>query len=165
MQYFYTIDELVSEDSLRRSAKDFALYIGPPLNDEMVAAAEATLGVKLPTALIELFRESNGGFMKKGCFETPDGEDDCMRQQRGIGWEKGLDGEMGSHFMSEEWGYPLGLLWIAGDGHTGVFLDYRTCGPQAEPSVVWVDAELERPPVHLANTFAEFLAQLKECSW
>lgn len=166
MSYFYTVDELVAGDPLARRAEDFKRYVGPRLTDEMVSAAEANLGVKLPAALVELFRESNGGFMKKPCFDVTGQEgDDCMRHVGGIGWDGGLDGELGSLYMAEEWSYPAGLLWIAGDGHTGVFLDYRSCGPQGEPAVAWYDAEFEIPPIHLADTFAEFLGQLKECDW
>ena len=37
-------------------------YNHPPLTDEMVAQAEARLGVRLPPELIELLRIQNGGY-------------------------------------------------------------------------------------------------------
>ena len=39
---------------------------GPPLTPELVAAAEASLGVKLPTAYIEALRTCNGGELRRG---------------------------------------------------------------------------------------------------
>lgn len=165
MRYFFTNEELAEEEGHGRRPEEFDQYSGPPLTDEMVAAVEAKLGVKLPLSLLELLRERNGGFLKKFCFDVPgEGEYEDMRILGGIGWADGLDGEVGSLFMAEEYEYPAGLLWLAGDAHTNVVLDYRSCGPQGEPAVAWYDAEFGTPPIHLANTFAEFLGMLRECS-
>lgn len=162
-EHFCTPDELAAEDPLRRSASEFAGYSGPPLTDDVVRRAELILGVKLPVSLLELLRESNGGFLKRRYLPISE-IDDVMDVQAmaGIGWEGGLDGEFGSMYMSSEWEYPEGLIWLAGDGHWGVFLDYRTCGTEGEASVVFYDTEESCPTVRaIANDFSGFLRQLR----
>ena len=163
-EHFYTPDELASDDPYKTPASKFASYTGPPLTDELVHQAETTLGVKLPESLLDLLRESNGGFLKRRHFgQIENGEHVEMSLVTGIGWRHGLDGELGSLYMSAEWEYPEGLLWLDGDGHCGVFLDYRTCGPHGEPSVVWYDTEDDEPyPHQIAPTFETFLSQLRQ---
>ena len=46
-------------------------YTGPPLTDEMVRAAERTLGVRLPESYLRLLRVRNGGYVRRGCFPVP----------------------------------------------------------------------------------------------
>lgn len=68
---------------------------------------------------------------------------------------------MGSLYLSQEWEYPAGLIYFEGDGHTGFFLDYRECGPQGEPSVLWLDTECDPyVEVKLADDFGAFLRLL-----
>lgn len=162
-EHFCTPEDLAAEDPFRQSAREFASYTGPPLTDDMIRQAEAKLGVKLPESLLDLLRESNGGFLKRRCLPIPEiGDAVEVQSMAGIGWDQGLDGELGSLYMSEEWEYPEGLLWLGGDGHWGVFLDYRSCGPQGEPSVVWYDTEAVSPIVRpIAPDFGSFLRQLR----
>ncbi len=161
--HFYTAEELAGRDPLKRSARDFAEQSGPPITEDMVRQAEATLGVKLPDSLLDLLRETNGGFLRRPHLAIPE-LDDAVEVQylAGIGWAQGWDAEWGSHSMSEEWQYPEGLLWLVGDGHWGVFLDYRTCGPEGEPSVVWYDCEEPIPTIRfIAPDFGAFLGLLR----
>jgi hypothetical protein len=46
-------------------------------------------------------------------------------------------------------------------GHDAVMLDYRDCGPEGEPAVVYVDED--RVPQRIAGSFDEFVAGLMEC--
>jgi hypothetical protein len=162
--FFYTPEELAARDELNRPASEFEKYSGPPLTDGMVASAEATLGVRLPAALIDMLRERNGGFLKRPYFAYPVVDDImALTSLHGLGWRRGMDGEYGCLYMSKEWHYPDGLLYIDGDGHTGIFLDYRDCGPQGEPSVGWYDGEADPPEiVKLDDTFAAFVSRLQE---
>ena len=46
----------------------FESYIGKPVTDDDIKAAEANLGYTLPVAYIELLKNHNGGVVKKNCF-------------------------------------------------------------------------------------------------
>jgi hypothetical protein len=50
---------------------DSGAYTGPPLTDEMVHAAEASVGYKLPESYLGLLRVRNGGTPRRCCFPTP----------------------------------------------------------------------------------------------
>ncbi|HVT11994.1 MAG TPA: SMI1/KNR4 family protein [Fimbriimonadaceae bacterium] len=139
-----------------------ATHYGPPLTDQMVAAAEAHLGVKLPQAYIDLLKQINGGYTINTWIRFERVEQfHKVEELPGVGYSEGLDSECGSKYKQEEWEYPEGTLWITGDGHTGIFFDYRQCGPQGEPSVLWLDVEEEEEET-IAENVAEFLAILEE---
>jgi hypothetical protein len=127
------------------------------LTAEAVAAAEERLGVKLPEAYVELLRSLNGGYTNLPEWFQLDGCEIDLREIEGIG-PNGIDGDFGSRYMVEEWGYPAGTVWIGGDGHTAVLLDYRE---SEDPSVIYVDTE-EDPVrvVTLAGSFEAFLERL-----
>lgn len=60
--------------------------------------------------------------------------------------------------------YPDVGLYIAdcpSGGHDAIALDYRTCGPKGEPSVVHVDQDRKYAITPLAKTFAAFVCGLK----
>lgn len=150
---------------------DDDFYTGPPIDDAAVRAAEEHLGVTLPAAYVDLLRERNGGVPINGCLPTPfatSWADDHfeIRGILGVGGEWGIDSPVqGSRSMIEEWGYP-GVGVVLADtpsgGHDTVMLDYSECGPRGEPAVIYVDED--REPRRIADTFAEFLAGLVDCS-
>lgn len=144
-------------------------YSGPPLSDDMVRAAEATIGFRLPPAYLELLREMNGGIPIRRCFltaaRTSWAEDHIeISGLLGIGSEEGIDGKLGSAYLIQEWGYPnVGVVICdtPSGGHDTVMLDYRECGPEGEPQVVYIDDD--RAILPLAASFAEFANRLIDC--
>jgi hypothetical protein len=144
-------------------------YLCPPLTDSMIAAAEESLAYRLPKAYIELLRIRNGGYLRRHCFPTTrrtSWSDDhvSFHFTYGIGGENGIDGKTGSRYLIREWDYPDVGVVISATGHTAFMLDYKKCGPQGEPRVIWVDVETGGKPdvLELAPDFVTFLAGLSE---
>ena len=143
----------------------FESYIGKPVTDKDIKAAEAELGYTLPAAYIELLKNHNGGVVKKNCFINDD--DDCVYITGiyGIDRDKkySLLGEMGNEFWISKVKYPpIGVVvadTISG-GHDMIFLDYRECGPTGEPKVVRVDQEGDYSITLLADNFGDFIKNL-----
>jgi hypothetical protein len=144
-------------------------YTGPLLQPELVMTAEASLGVRLPGAYLRLLATHNGGRFTRPCLPTqfatswaPDHfQVDALF---GIGGTNGIDSDVGSRYLIAEWGYPdVGV--VVGEcpsaGHDTVMLDYSSSGPEAEPTVVYVDED--RVPKQVANSFEAFLARLTLC--
>lgn len=138
----------------------------PPLTDAAVEDAERLLGVRLPTALLEVLRVRNGGVVADAWNAFPtDGptswsEDHVpFDEMMGIGREDGQVSLLDSAYLIEEWGLPSPLVLLSGDGHCWVALDYRACGRRGEPSVTWFDVEdgTELPLAADFRTFAERL--------
>ena len=143
----------------------FESYIGKPVTDEDIKAAEVELGYTLPTAYIELLKNHNGGVVKKNCFINDDGDCVYVTGIYGIDRDKkySLLGEMGNEFWISKWEYPsIGVVvadTISG-GHDMIFLDYRECGPTGEPKVVRVDQEGDYSITLLADNFGDFVKNL-----
>ena len=147
-----------------------AEYTEPYPSSEIVAEIEAELGYKLPASYLELMQTQNGGCPVRYCFPTTQpnnwAEDHIqLTGIFGIGREREdtLCGGFGSRFWVEEWGYPDIGVYFADcptAGHQMLALDYRECGPQGEPSVVYVDQEDDYSIIQLAPNFAEFIAGL-----
>jgi hypothetical protein len=146
-------------------------YVEPAPSDELIASIEQELGgFRLPAAYVELMRLHNGGALKR----------DRHPMNQPTNWSKdhiainglyalgrtavnSLCGEVGSKFMEEEWGYPPIGIYIADTptaGHQMLALDYRDCGKQGEPSVVYVDEEADFRIVPVAPDFASFIRGL-----
>jgi hypothetical protein len=142
---------------------------GPALTEEMVRQAEARLGLRLPAAYIALLRDRNGGVPIRRCFRTTvptSWATDHIEVSLllGIGFEQGVDGELGSDYLVQEWGYPdVGLVICdtPSGGHDTVMLDYTACGPEGEPAVVYIDED--RKVYSLAGTFSDFINGLVAC--
>ncbi|OZI42608.1 SMI1/KNR4 family protein [Bordetella genomosp. 5] len=142
-------------------------YVEPAPDDARVAAIEAELGYRLPSAYIELARHQNGGVVARNCFpmdEPTSWADDhvAITGLYAIGRDAcySLCGELGSPFMMREWGYPdIGVVIATcpSAGHDVIMLDYRDCGPQGEPRVVHVDQEDDYRITVVAANFAEFI--------
>lgn len=146
-------------------------YIQDFPDDELIDSAEKELGYKFPASYIELMRIQNGGLVDKDCFPTEEATswaDDhiAITGIMGIGREKNYSvcGELGSHFMVEEWGYPDDGIYICNcpsAGHDMILLDYSNCGKDREPVVVHVDQEDNYKKTFLAKDFETFIKGLK----
>ena len=146
-------------------------YVSDPPSDELIASVEEELGYKLPAAYIWLMKQHNGGIPVNTCY--PCDEPTCWADDHvaitgifGIGREKScsLCGKLGSQFMIDEWEYPaigVAICDCPSAGHDMIFLDYRACGPQGEPTVVHVDQENDYKITHLADSFEEFICGLE----
>ncbi len=62
--------------------------------------------------------------------------------------------------MVEEWDYPSPSVYLDGDGHTALLIDYRDVGPDDEPTITWVDVEMEEERRVFANSFRELMQKL-----
>ena len=144
---------------------------GPELTDDMILAVERELGYRLPESYIWLMKRRNGGFLKRrDCllgYELPVvGDRTMMRQLYKISMDDSfcaVNGEYGTKFLIEEWGYPdIGVAIGVGcfGEHEIFFLDYRECGPQGEPKVSHVDQECNYRITVLAENFEEYIRKL-----
>lgn len=143
---------------------------GPPLTDEMVAAAEHELGVTLPQSYVELMRTCNGGYTHSAAFPTDEPtswapDHVSVRDILGIpavgAPRRDLvgDGILKTAYMIEEWEMPQGIVLLSTEGHTSIALDYRASGPAGPPTVAWIDVEMGEE-AQLAETFEAFVAAL-----
>lgn len=143
---------------------------GPAITDAVVARAEARLGLRLPKALVAVLRERNGGVPARRCFRTSvptSWADDHIEMSvlLGVGFERGIDGGLGSAYLVEEWQYPdVGIVigLTPSGGHDAIMLDYRDADPTREPRVVYVADDGQILP--LADDFATFARGLVDCS-
>jgi hypothetical protein len=146
-------------------------YTEPAPSDEMIASIEQELGgFRLPAAYVELARMHNGGLLKRNCYpmHEPTGwaEDHiAITGLYAIGRTSNysLCGKTGSKFWQEQWGYPPIGVCIADTptgGHEMIVLDYRECGKQGEPRIVYVDQEDDYSITSVAPDFATFIRGL-----
>ncbi len=136
-------------------------WTGPPVDDEMVRQAEATLGYRLPRSYLDLLRRQNGGVLEKNCYPTDfrtswSADHFQMDVLLGIGYPEGTDEQ--SAYLIEEWDYPdvgpvIGVTARA--GVDTVMLDYSESKPDGEPVVVYVGED--RVPHRVAGSFEEFM--------
>jgi hypothetical protein len=148
--------------------------VHPPLTNDAISAAEIALGVRLPPDYLALMRVQNGGSVASAFDAHP--LDPPKRWPSGlvedhvaIGALDGLGGP-GEHMgvmrsddrHDEDWGPSKGMVLIGSPdgGHQWLALDYRVCGPDGEPCVLWSDTEgpFEQ---QLAPTFRAFLEGLR----
>lgn len=131
----------------------FLPYLQPPLTEALVAAAEATIGYKLPSEYLALLREQNGGYIR---FELPEIVHDTIA---GIGPNfpslTNFDWDEVKEYVS----YPLdGLVPFDGDGHWHLCLDYRK-NPDT-PAITYADVECDTES-SVADSFCDYLALLR----
>jgi cell wall assembly regulator SMI1 len=144
--------------------------VHPPLTRETVSEAERELGVRLPADYLALLRVQNGGRVSDDCdgfVVDPPGP----RGETHVGLVD-MDGLGGPGFHVEverserrhdpDYGPPEGLVLIGSPdgGHQFLALDYRACGPDGEPSVLWTDTELVSA-FELAPSFRAFVEGLR----
>jgi hypothetical protein len=143
-------------------------YMGPPFSDELQLAAEQALGLRLPSAYVDLLRHTNGGVPVLRRFNTTfptSWATNCFEITAilGVGGPRGIDsGEgLGSNELIREWGYPnVGVVICdtPSAGHDTVMLDYRESGPNGEPAVVYIDED--REPRQISTSFDGFVSAL-----
>lgn len=110
------------------------------LTDQMVQEAETKLGVKLPSAYIELCKIQNGGYITYDSYPTsvPTGwADDHISVDYIRGIEE--EGILSNDYYIEEWELPKDIILICGDGHTWTAMDYRQT--KEDPSIIYIDLE------------------------
>ena len=143
----------------------FESYLGKPVTDKDIKAAEAELGYTLPAAYIELLKNHNGGVLNKNCFINNEGDCVYVTGIYGIDRDKknSIFGQFGNEFWISKWEYPpIGVVvanTISG-GHDMIFLDCRECGPMGEPKLVRVDQECDYSITLLADNFGDFIKNL-----
>ena len=146
-------------------------YISEFPTEEIISKVEEEIHYRLPKVYIELMKLHNGGLVNKCCYKTNTAtswaEDHIeIEGIYGIGFDKpnSLGGEFGSRFWIEDgWEYPdigVAICDCPSAGHDMIFLDYRECGKEGEPSVVHIDQEFNHKITKLANCIEEFILGL-----
>lgn len=139
---------------------------GAPLTDAMVQRFEARLGLVVPASLRHALLASNGGRLRRSHLPharlTPRWSRGLnIHNLGGIGYPEGLDW---SPTLLEEWGFPGPSVVLCHGGPWALLLDYRRCGPEGDPPVVFCDTDHEiagRPAEWtVAESFAALEAQL-----
>ncbi|MFC4309904.1 SMI1/KNR4 family protein [Steroidobacter flavus] len=146
-------------------------YTDDPVTPEKVALVQRALGFKLSAAYVALMRSKNGGTPARTCHRTSEPtswakDHIAITGIFSIGNAKpsSLCGDVGSEFWIAEWGYPRIGVYFAdcpSAGHDMLCLDYRSCGPEGEPSVVHVDQERDYAITFVAPDFATFIRGLE----
>jgi hypothetical protein len=129
-----------------------------------IAAAESQLGVRLPILYRKLVELQDGGILVAESIALPRPSKAGEPVARLLGGLFGVGGPTAYSIlctpgMLEAWEMPPGLVLISGDGHRWFALDYRDCGPNGDPCVVWIDNDSDET-ISVAATFEEFLDRL-----
>lgn len=146
-------------------------YIGKPLTNELLASVEHDLGHKLPKSYIELMSQQNGGIPKNRAHSVDQlttWSADHIAISAIFAIDRGpkfsLCGQLGSKFMEQGWEYPKIGVYFAGTpsaGHHMVGFDYRDLVEGEEPSVVFVDQEMDYRITTVAPNFESFIRGLQ----
>lgn len=138
---------------------DNDFYKLDPVNEMEINNAELELGVKLPNTYKKQITIQNGGFIIYNAHPSPVptvwGENlvkfDAIM---GIGKHGGI---LESEYFIKEWGMPVGLIMLNGDGHLWIALDYRET--KDNPSVIFIDNESGQM-IELAKNYDDFINSL-----
>ena len=137
----------------------------PPLSKEFIEQAEQELGLRLPIDLLTLLIKRNGGYTRGFVYPVT----------RPASWAEnhvpfdelfgllppdttGSISILDTPYLTQEWGIPEKQVLLSGDGHWFITLDYRH---GSEPSVTWIDTEMEED-IPVAASFSAFLAGLTD---
>lgn len=117
----------------------------PPPTPAAVAAAESRLGLRFPPALVAAWATCNGGPLRRtafppvrATFPPPDGV--RVRDLVGLGHRGDV---LASPALIAQWDYPSPCLVLSCEGPRALLLDYRRCGPDGTPAVLYVDTDHE----------------------
>ncbi|MER5876171.1 SMI1/KNR4 family protein [Streptomyces sp. NPDC001910] len=140
--------------------------VQPPLTDEVIAEAERTLGVVLPSSLLDLLRVQNGGEVSCDRDAYPSSHPTSWSTDHvpfgdlmGFGHRSGVVSVLDTSYLVEEWDLPSPIVLISGNGHHWIALDYRECGRQGSPAVAWLEAD-SGMELQLAADFCSFVEGL-----
>jgi len=130
----------------------------------MPLQAEAILGVRLPSTLVDLLRVQNGGYTFG--FAHPMSQPTTWAKDHiplddlaGIVTDPSIrtaQNLLQTKYLTAEWDLPPKQVLLSGDGHYWITLDYRN-GPT--PSVARIDVECGED-IQVAESFEAFLAGL-----
>jgi hypothetical protein len=131
------------------------------LSSTMIEAAEKKLKVKLPNAYIELMYLQNGGELKLKKFVHHILEDGYIEIDYlyGIGQKSG-EGILIDSYTRREWGLSNKFIYLHGDSHNWIALDYRRYLGD-NPPVVYIDTDTKQT-IRIAEDFTEFISRLTE---
>ena len=131
------------------------------LTSEIIESAEKKLKVKLPAAYIELINKQNGGELKLKKFVHNIFEDGFIEIDYlyGIGQKSG-EGILIDSYTRKEWGLSNKLIYLNGDSHNWIALDYRRYTGD-NPPVVYLDTDTKQK-LRIAEDFTEFISRLTE---
>lgn len=156
------MNDNADNDSSIWSVPAFLPALQPELTVDAIADVETTLGVVLPSALIAVLREQNGGYLRR---TLPDSGN---RMIWGIGpraqsigdnyWWKLLD-EPQAWYPADGWlpEQPRRLVPFDSDGHWYLCLDYRSGN---EPCITCFDLD-EQTEQPIATNMAAYLSMLQ----
>jgi|SRR5579871_1221613 len=140
----------------------------PPLTNDRIVCAEDTLSLRLPEAYLDVLRVCNGGKLRRNTYFTQAATSWAknyiqVESLLGIGGERGIDSRYGSAYLIEEWGFPSSCVVLWAKGPLAVMLDYRECGPEGDPPIIWVDMDAHQGEqiVSLAPNFQTFIEELR----
>lgn len=140
--------------------------------EEIIKEVEEQIQYKLPLSYIELMKSHNGGILKHVSCVLPDlegfkesGKEILLEGIFGIGTQKtySLGGIFGSRFWIEDGGYPdigVAICTCCSEDQDMIFLDYRECGKEGEPCVVYINPEYDFAIIKIAENFEEFIGKL-----
>lgn len=131
------------------------------LSSEIIESAERKLKVKLPSAYIELMNEQNGGELKLKKFVHNIFEDGFIEIDYlyGIGQKSG-EGILIDSYTRKEWGISNKFIYLNGDSHNWIALDYRRYTGE-NPPVVYIDTDTKQK-LRIAEDFTKFISRLTE---
>ncbi|MDR7245135.1 SMI1/KNR4 family protein [Priestia megaterium] len=164
---FYQGDSFWSDDSEYER-------IDYPINDEIIKQAEASLGFKLPSSLLDLMKIKNGGGLNYPYFMLPDGDTESIPYgQRArisdidpIHFENDDMSILSSEELLKEVELSGEFVVLSTDFHYWVVLDYRN--RLQDPAVMYIAENYaastydntEWEYIEIADTFDDFLKQL-----
>jgi hypothetical protein len=129
----------------------------PPVPDSQIAKFSQQFGVDLPKALIELYRQQNGGFsahFESVFWPISNGENDDMTSL-GTLCETYHEDENLDRLWTSLMDDLTKVIVFLGDGHFYFVLNYNECR-NGEPIVWYVD---ENNAKSTGQTFAEWIAE------
>lgn len=152
---------------------DIPYFDCPLLTDIIVAAAEQTLGCKLPPSYLQTLQLRNGGLLYpnhiSGNSNIPSvGNHLSLPLLMGLGGKDGIDslyeGVPLNTFLINEWQYPDVGVIICHFGHIAYMLDYSVCHSPDEPQIIFANREWSSSPdefIVVSRNFTDLISGLE----